>query len=254
MGVFKKFFFFFLSIFAILIFYFSLAQGQVPLVAKNFEIEDSDVEIGDIVSQTEKGIFKSKVPYDKNMLGVVGEKPVLVFGRETTTSLPVISLGQALVKVSNINGEIKKGDFITSSEKPGVGQKATESGFVLGRALENFNEKEGKILVDVNIQYQALSSETSPHLTAILKRFWEFLGKPENVPKVIKYTIGGILAGICIILGFFFFVKTLQRGIEAIGRNPLAKASIQTTMVLNLVGILLLTLAGLSIAIFIILY
>jgi hypothetical protein len=247
---FKKFLFFLILIFATLFFNFSLAQRTVPMVAKNLEIAETDVEIGDIVSQTKEGIFKSKIPYDQNMIGVIGEKPVLVFGRETTTTLPVISLGQTLVKVSDINGEIKKGDFITTSEKPGVGMKAKESGFVLGRALEDLNDKEGKILVDVNIQYQALS----PSPTTILGKLWEFLGKPENVPKVIKYTIGSILATICIILGFLFFVRTLQKGIEAIGRNPLAKTSIQTTMILNLAGIILLTLAGLSIAVFIIFY
>jgi len=88
---------------------------------------------------------------------VIGENPILVFGKETTTTLPIVSYGKTLVRVTNQNGEIKKGDFITSSNRPGVGQKATEPGFVVGRALEDFNEDEGIIPVFVNIQYLNLA-------------------------------------------------------------------------------------------------
>ncbi len=228
----------------------NLFSQTVPIVAKNLEIADPEVRLGDIVSQTPEGIFRSKTPYDPNMVGVVGENPILVFGKETTTTLPVVTLGETLVRVSNINGEIKVGDFITTSKKPGVGQKATESGFVLGRALENFNQEEGLIKVDVNVQFQNLS----PKISSISARIWEMLGKPENVPKLIRYLLGGILGASFFFAGFYFFVRTLQRGIDAMGRNPLAKRSIQTTMIINLIGIFLLTLAGLSAAVLIILY
>jgi len=38
------------------------------------------------------------------------------------------------------------------------------------------------------------------------------------------------------------------------GRNPLAKESIRMAMILNLIGILILTMAGLGLALFVILY
>jgi len=42
--------------------------------------------------------------------------------------------------------------------------------------------------------------------------------------------------------------------VTGISRNPLAKKSIQSAMILNLIGILILTLAGLALAVFVIIY
>lgn len=244
---------FFLSAILVIFLIKNVLGQDLPLVAKNLEIADSEVKVGDIISQTGEGFFRSKIPYDKEMIGVVGENPILVFGRPTTTTLPVVTLGETLVRVSNKNGEIKKGDFITSSEKPGVGQKATDSGFVLGKALEDFNQEEGLIRAEINIQYQTLSPAGVP-ITGLLSKIWEVLGRPENFPDFLRYLFALILGGGSFFAGFFFFVKALREGLEAMGRNPLAKRSIQTGMIINLVAILLLTLAGLALAFFVILY
>lgn len=47
--------------------------------------------------------------------------------------------GRFPVKISTENGEIKVGDFLTSSPKPGIVMKALEPGRVIGIALEPFN-------------------------------------------------------------------------------------------------------------------
>jgi len=228
------------------------AQG-VPIIAQYFEIKDPEVKKGDIVSLKEGGIFRSNIPYDKNIVGVVGENPILVFGKETEKSLPVVSYGKTLVRVTNKNGEIKKGDFITSSNIPGVGQKATESGFVVGRALEDFNKNEGLIPVFVNIQYLALAPKR-PTFAGIIQQILTALRIPENVPEVLRYIFAIFLAGMSFLFGFIFFLRTLREGIVGISRNPLAKRSIQTAMILNLIGISILTLAGIGLALFVILY
>lgn len=230
---------------------FVFAQ-DLPLVAKNLEINDSEINVGDIISQSKEGFIKCKIPYDQNIIGVIGEKPILIFGRPSPTTFPVITLGETLVKVSNANGEIKKGDFITCSQKPGVGQKATESGFVVGKALEDLKQDEGLIRTEINIQYQSLISYPPP--SAILGKIWELLGKPENFPKFLRYIFAIILGGGSFFSGFFFFVRALREGLEAMGRNPLARRSIQFGMIINLVAISLLTLAGLGLALFVIIY
>jgi len=225
---------------------------DVALIAKNLEVADPEVKVGDIISQTKEGLFRSNVPYDENIIGVAGENPILVFGKPTPTTLPIISLGEASVRVSNINGEIKNGDFITSSKKDGAGQKATQPGFVLGRALEDFNQEEGLIKAEINIQYQYSSGKISA--SSILGEIWKQLGKPENFPNVLRYIFALLLGGGSFFVGFFAFVGALRKGIEAVGRNPLAKKNIQLAMVLNLIGILVLTLAGLGLSLFVILY
>ncbi|MCX6759691.1 MAG: hypothetical protein NT012_03980 [Candidatus Nealsonbacteria bacterium] len=228
------------------------AQG-LPQMAKNLEIDDPEAKIGDIISQTEEGLFRSNIPYDANIIGIVGETPILVFGRPTPTTLPIVFSGEILVKVSNISGEIKKGDFITSSNNPGIGQKATQSGIVLGRAMEDFNQGEGLITVFVDVQYTNISLEKFT-LGGMVTKIMSGFGRPENVPEVLRYLFALFLGGGSFFIGFFSFAKALREEVIAVSRNPLAKKSIISAMILNLAGILVLTLAGLGLALFVILY
>ena len=228
------------------------AQG-LPSIARNFEVADPEAKVGDIISQTKEGLFRSNIPYDENIIGVVGETPILVFGKPTTTTMPIVFSGETLVKVTNLNGEIKKRDFITSSEKPGIGQKASQLGFVIGKALEDFNQEEGLINVSVNIQYINIPAGKFT-LGGVTQEIIFGLRMPENIPEVLRYLFAILLGGGSFFIGFFSFVKTLREGVTGISRNPLAKKSIQSAMILNLVGLLILTLAGLALAVFVILY
>jgi len=248
----KKGIIFWLCLIIFFSFNFVLGQG-LPLIAKNLEIADREVKVGDIVSQTKDGIFRSSTPYDEKMVGVIGENPVLVFGKATTTTFPVVTAGETLVRASNLNGQIKKGDFLTSSSKPGLAQKATQSGFVLGKALEDFDKDEGLVLAEINIQYQYFpSGKVSPK--NVLENILSQMGRPENFPQVLRYIFALLVGGGSFFAGFFSFGRALSRGVEAIGRNPMAKRSIQLAMFLNLTGIALLTLAGLGLAFFVIIY
>ena len=242
----------FLLIFFLLFFLSRFVSAEnFSFIAKNLEVSDKEAEAGDIVSQTEDGLFRSNKPYDENIVGVVGENPIMVFGRQTTETLPIISFGEAVIKVNNSNGKIKKGDFITSSKITGEGQKSTESGLVVARALENLNQEQGLIKAEINIQYQNISEVSAKGIIGpILKQF----GTPENVPEVLRYIFALILAAGSFFAGFNAFIKALRKGIEALGRNPLAKKSIQLAIVLNLIGVLILALAGLGLALFVILY
>lgn len=245
---------FFILIFSGLFVFGEIALSQkLPSIAKNLEATDQETKIGDIVSETGQGIFRSMIAYDRDIVGIVGESPILVFGKPTTTTLPVIYLGEALVRVSNKNGEIKKRDFITSSEKPGIGQKATQSGIVIGRALEDSNQEEGLIKAEINIQYADIGFGKVSPLGIFTKIIGEF-GRAENLPEVLRYIFALLLAAGSFFVGFFAFVRALQKGVEATGRNPLAKNSIRFAMILNLLGIIILTLAGLSLAFFVIIY
>ncbi|HYF05474.1 MAG TPA: hypothetical protein VEA59_04855, partial [Patescibacteria group bacterium] len=70
--------------------------------------------------------------------------------------------GRAPVKVTNENGNIQVGDYITSSAKfPGYGMKATRSGVVIGQAIEAFEangESSGKVEVFMGVGYQQVNN------------------------------------------------------------------------------------------------
>ena len=105
----------------------------------------------------------------------------------------------------------------------------------------------------VNIQYRNITGEPPA-----FGRFFTFLAttldRPENLPEVLRYIFAIILGGGAFVLGFVSFARSLRSYVEAVGRNPMAKGSIQIAMVLNLGGILILTSAGIALALFVIFY
>lgn len=226
-------------------------QTNYSKIASYFKIADQGAEAGDIISQKEEGLIRTNVPYDQDIIGVIVENPAIGFNKAGTSTLPVVSYGEAIIKVSNKNGEIKKGDPITSSDTPGVGQKATQSGMIIGKAMEDSNQELKTINAFIEIQYfnsnQGLSNSI---ISSIIKG----LQRPENLPEILKYLFALLLAAASFLAGFVSFIKALRKGTEAIGRNPLAKRAITTAMIFNLIGIVIITLAGLGIALFVILY
>ena len=221
-------------------------------IATNTPIVDEEAKSGDVLSKSNEGLIRSKSSYDKNMFGVVVEKPSVVLNKASSNTVPVISYGEVLVTVGNKNGEIKRGDFVTSSDVPGLAVKATESGFVLGKALEDMSGK-SKIAVFVNIQYRNIEG-APPTFGRVFNFLASSLERPENLPEVLRYLFAIVLGGGAFMLGFVSFARSLRSGVEAVGRNPLAKSSIQLAMVLNLGGILTLTVAGMGLALFVIFY
>ncbi len=223
-------------------------------IATQFKVDDARVEPGDIISKKDGKLIRSSSPYDEDVFGVVATNPVAVVGREEAGSVPIVTSGVALVKVDSRQEEIKKGDFITSSNSAGVGQKAFYSGFVVGRALEDFDGGEGVIEVFVD-----------PHEKDVIEddvsweeiTFWEAIGRiiravERDIPQVLRYLLATILVAVSFAFGLYSFSRTLKDGIKGISRNPLAKGSIRFAMTLNLIGILVVTVAGLALALFII--
>lgn len=226
-----------------------IRSGQI---ASNVEVNDSQTQTGDILTKSGDKLVRATRPLDSNLFGVVVENPSVVLNKETATTMPVISYGETLVRVNNKSGEIRQGDFITSSSDPGVGQKAIESGYVIGKALEDLNGQEGLVSAFVNIQYRNI--EGRPTFGRIFSFLLTSLERPENLPEVLRYIFALIVGGGAFFLGFLSFVRSLRTGVEAVGRNPMAKTSIQVAMLANLIGITILTVAGVGLALFIIFY
>jgi hypothetical protein len=130
-------------------------------LAEDYPTKDNGVAAGDILSvdTTNNGyVQKSNNTYDTNVIGIYSEKPGFRLSQADTTNndktVPVALAGRVPVKVSNENGAIKKGDYLTTSSVAGVAMKATKPGQVIGKALEDFNlDGTGKILVFVNVSF-----------------------------------------------------------------------------------------------------
>lgn len=131
-------------------------------VAENF-VPDQEYPAGTVLVMAEgqaKAVTACHSQYDKTVVGVVSEKPAINMGSEMGVVntehglVPIALVGVVKVKVNNSNGDIKKGDLLTTSEVWGEAMKTNQrvDGATIGKALENFSDQHGEILCLVNLQ------------------------------------------------------------------------------------------------------
>jgi hypothetical protein len=123
-------------------------------------LEAGTLMVADDKNQGE--VIPSSIAYDKKVVGVVsganGVKTGMTLRQEgTLEGEAVIAVaGRVYVKVSTLNGKIKTGDLLTSSNIAGYAMKATKkrksNGAIIGKALTSLDAKEGLVLMLVNLQ------------------------------------------------------------------------------------------------------
>ncbi len=98
---------------------------------------------GSVVAFHEKDTSRVRLSnkiYDANVFGVVGMTSVQNLGETNEHTVNVAMSGRVPVLISLENGDIKPGDYLTSSSISGVAMKATASGPVIGRAIQSYDE------------------------------------------------------------------------------------------------------------------
>lgn len=254
------------------------AQGLGGVV-NEYPVADNNIVPGDIVISSEKGLIRTNVAYDANLFGVAVEKGVVVFkAKGSGNTKPVSRSGVASVKITTVNGPIKVGDYVTSSPISGFGMKVSTSGQVLGTAMESFTGdgapqidynpakptkddqprkvSTGTISVAVQIEYKDIYvGKTAAVFNTLGNRFGSIIGNvaaPEKFADAAKYIVAGIIAIGSFLIGFLTFARTLPKGVEALGRNPLAHVAIQFSIVLHIIFTAVVTLVGIVAAILVI--
>jgi hypothetical protein len=188
-----------------------------------------------------------------DMQGVVvaaNDAPVTLSSSGNTNQVYVATFGRYGVLVSNQNGSIKSGDYITISSLAGVGMKAnTTQAIILGKADASFdgisnveggatlNESGGKhvavsigrIQVDIVISHNPLQASATANLPGFLSKAGQLVAnKPVSAGRVyisiFILLISAVLAGSMLYSG-------VRSGLTAIGRNPLAKKSITRNLI-----------------------
>jgi F0F1-type ATP synthase membrane subunit c/vacuolar-type H+-ATPase subunit K len=248
----------------------TLARAQVPgvNVARTLGITDQSAVEGDIVSLTNNTdeVELSKVMGDARMYGVLVRDPLVVY--RTNESIPVVTTGEVFVNVTTQNGPIMSGDFITSSNIPGKGKKAEQSmrGYMLGYAMTGLSETEGepyldngkqirqgKIKVQLNIRP---ISFTGGNVLATLQQAQaaslDIIKDSQTRDRYFRYLIALLIVVFTVFFSYKTFGKNVSKGIEGIGRNPLAKGSIQAMIILNMVLIGAVCIGGMVLALLVI--
>jgi len=201
-------------------------QATSSGVAVAVPVADSEAQSGDIICSYADGNRRCNIAYDPAMYGIVVDSPsVAIEDSELASARLVLTSGIATLRVSASGGNIAEADFITSSETPGVGQKADRSGYVVGSALEAYQPQNpsdiGEIQIMINIHPAASIAGPSRNLLNFIR---EGLTVPIFEPlESLRYLLAVLIVLIAFTLGMVYFGRASRTGIEAIGRNPLAK-------------------------------
>ena len=108
-----------------------------------YAASDTTLAAGDLVSldpSIEGGVQESTTSYDNALMGIVSTEPGDVLSSGPTAGIPeVIALaGRVPVMVTNENGNINPGDYLTSSDIPGVAMRATSPGRMVAVAMQGY--------------------------------------------------------------------------------------------------------------------
>lgn len=238
---------------------FAQTTSQPTDITLTYIIKDEKAQEGDILVTTSDGLQRANKGFDNKMFGVVQQQPLVVYRTGESGSKPVIRSGIAVVNITTLNGPIKYGDYITTSSIEGKGQKASESGYVLGTALADFDGTQaeqidgpngkvslGKVQVAVRVEYAEL---TNPRFAGRLfgfvgQSFLENVRDPKQLGTVVRYIAAGLVLLLTFTFGFLTFSRTIAKSVEALGRNPLAKSSIQLSMAINIVLLTVTAIVG----------
>lgn len=257
------------GVFLIFIFFVSKNQTFGALgIGTTYEVNDDQAIDGDVLclGGPEAGgkLARCQKPFDETMFGVLADDPSVVL-RQSEKGKTVIQQGRALVNATTLGGSIKTGDYVTTSAVTGKAQKAQELlGYILGKSLSNLSENDGKPLSynGKNLKEAQIEISLAIGPLGVLPRgtFLDKIGftlvrgtqTPAAAGLFLRYVTAGLLV---ILVGFFAFNnfgRNITKGMESIGRNPLAKNQIQFVIIINTVLIAATIIGAIFLALIII--
>jgi hypothetical protein len=233
-------------------------------------IADPEVVDGDIVSINLEGeIVRANNSFDPLMYGIVTDTGTIVY-YPTEEGTPILRGGIATVNATTLTGDIEPGDYVTSSPIAGKAQKTNvQDGWIVGIALTGLTEGDGQAitfeerqLTQGTIQVSLVLGPAIEGTAGDVSRLVDQIGSvllanvqtPSGTNSFFRFLLAALIAIAAIAIGFGSFGRNITRGIEAIGRNPLAKRQIQAMIILNIFLIALISLAGIILALAIVRY
>jgi hypothetical protein len=237
-------------------FLFAQTADTLP-IAKTISIADPEVAYGDIIlHDPATNLYRiSQGVNDHRVYGVAVENPTLLLETDATL-VPIAERGRLFVNVTLEGGDIAVGDPIITSSVFGKGMRAASRDMnIVGFALEPFTAEDGvvteledgrsvvlgTILVDVGSRRA---------LAAIVPPVEETANPPyANGQTVARFSFAALVALGSMALTFLTFLLSIRQGVISVGRNPLAKASIRSMVILNIILALIVSTVGIFFAV-----
>jgi hypothetical protein len=232
---------------------------------------DKSIQQGMIVRVTDKDKSVIQVADQKSinyLLGVTiapNEAPVTITPQQINSQqIFVATSGRYSVLVTNQNGPVKSGDYITVSSIAGIGMTADqELPVILGTATSDFNGTSdvvgtvtlkdstgknrqvsiGRVTVNLDIARNplkvAVASDFVP--TFLSKAAITVANKPVSTARIymgaVTLLVSALVSGIVLYSG-------VRSGMVAVGRNPLSKKSIIRSLIQTVLAGLIIFIVG----------
>lgn len=231
-----------LAVAAISFGYFASSSAQEFSTGYRAETSLPSGMIVSLESREERLVVPANRDNIDNLLGVtVGGSNSLLNLSSQESNVQVVTNGIVEVLVTDINGRIETGDFVTISEVNGIGRKATrEDPKILGTAQGNFEESSLTTVTTASGASREVSVSRIDVLIQVggnpdLARQESFLpgflqeaantlaGEPVSPARIIVsvvVVVGGIIGSMVLLYG------AVSSTIISIGRNPLSDKSI----------------------------
>jgi hypothetical protein len=236
----------------------------ITTISQGYTSKDK-IPLGAIVSLQEGTQDKVNASHTENINSILG----IVIGSESSllsvsngeSQIQVATEGVAQVLVSDINGDIKKGDYITASPISGVGMKVTTSTKAIGIAQEDLTQKNsskqkykdktgehevriGQIPLLVNVSYYYNQPDKTIIPIAIQNVANAFAGRKVNSMPIL-ISAGIFLVTIIVITAIIY--SMIRSSIISVGRNPLSQGAVYRNIIMMsglVVGILAVSTAA----------
>jgi hypothetical protein len=134
-------------------------------------------------------------------------------------------------------GRVKKGDYITSSSKEGVGMRARIPGRVIGIALEDMPENENSYILKVAVRVEYVTAQALYNNSSLDGDIRDYDGNPFGTNTIqtriityIKYASSGLLAVSGFVFSIIYYTQLSKKEVDAIGRNPMATKALKEDM------------------------
>lgn len=240
-------------------------HGEAP-ISESFTSSDQ-IPVGSIVS-LKSGATDQVVPSLNNnvdgLFGVVidsGNSLLSISNSNNISQVQVATGGSLQVLVSDINGEVRKGDHITASPIAGVGMKATDNVRIVGIAQDDLTIKNGNqqtyntasgkkqsllvgpIPVLVNVSYYFKEPDKTLVPSAIQNMANALAGKNvSSLPIIISMAIFVIM----IIVVSSIIYAMIRNSIISVGRNPMSQSAIYRDLIQLSVLVIVILAVGIA--------
>lgn len=229
---------------------FGPSAHAITTISQSYQTE-SAVSVGSIVSLKDNStteIVPSSSSTVDNLIGIVinAGSALLALSGGTNSEVQVATSGTVDVLVSNINGDVEKGNHITASPILGVGMKATDNIRIAGIAQADLTEVNGRYETytdDQGIEEQVLVGQIP-----IIVNVSYYFKEPDRtiIPSALQ-NLANALAGkevstLPIILSSAVFLimlvvvasiiySMIHSSIISVGRNPLSQSAIYRDLI-----------------------